>query len=218
MLVAFSSLLGVSSCLYDSSDRCDAKQVYDADAGLCVCTNNTIAGTTPEGNQGCVDCPEHELASNDACVCEEGYQRPTPDAACMIVPDALGLACGSDQDCSDPIFDTCHLLDDSSGYCTNVGCAEGDCTGGYACDTVATPTYCARPPDGAGKSCASDADCAGTEATWCDIYMSHVCYVQGCAVDGNDCPGKQCCDLAIASAGVIKKTICVDSGTCKGVD
>ena len=141
-----------------------------------------------------------------------------PGAACEKAPDALGLACGSDQDCTDATFNTCHLLDGGSGYCTNVGCAEGECTGDYACDTVATPTYCARPPDGAGKSCMSDADCAGTEATWCDIYTSHVCYVEGCAVDGNDCPGKECCDLAIASGGLLKKTICVDSGTCKGVD
>ena len=80
------------------------------------------------------------------------------------------------------------LLDGGAGYCTNVGCAANECMGGYACDTVAMPTYCARPPDGAGKSCASDADCAGTEATWCDIYQSHVCYVQGCEFDWQRLP------------------------------
>jgi hypothetical protein len=128
------------------------------------------------------------------------------------------LPCDDDQDCTDATYDTCHLLDDTSGYCTNVGCAPGECTGGYACDSVATPSYCARPPDGAGKSCASDADCAGTEATWCDTFQSHVCYVEGCALDGNDCPGKECCDLAVASGGLLKKTICVDSGTCKGAE
>jgi len=218
MLVAFSSLLGLSSCLYDSSDRCDDGQAFDSKAGLCVCTGNTIAGTTEKGNPACVACPEHEVASNDACVCEDGYQRPTPEAACMIVPDALGLACQSDQDCTDETYDTCHLLDDDSGYCTNTGCAAGECTGGYACDTVATPSYCARPPDGAGKSCADQEDCAGTEATFCETYVTHVCYVEGCALDGNDCPGKECCDLAISSGGVVRKTICVDSGTCKGVD
>ena len=218
MLTAFSSLLGVSSCLYDSSNRCDSGQVYDANAGLCVCTGNTIAGTKPDGSPGCAPCAEHELASNDACVCEEGYQRPTPEAACVIVPDALGLACASDQGCSDATYDTCHQLDDGSGYCTNVGCAQGECTGGYACDTVATPSYCARPPAGAGQSCADDSDCAGTEATWCDVFKTHVCYVEGCAVDGNDCPGKQCCDLTGPSLGTIKKTICVDIGTCLGAD
>jgi hypothetical protein len=218
MLVVFSSLLLLSSCLYDSSDRCDEGQSYDGNAGLCVCTGNTIAGTKPDGSQGCVACAEHELASNDSCTCEEGYQRPTPDAPCTTVPDALGLACESDEDCADATYDTCHLLDDGSGYCTNVGCAQGECSGGYACDTVATPPYCARPPNGAGMSCASDKDCAGTEATWCDTFQSHVCYVEGCAVDGNDCPGKECCDLAVSTGGAFKKTICVDSGTCPGVD
>jgi len=218
MLVAFCSLLGLSSCLYDSSNRCDDGQAYDAAAGVCVCTGNTIVGTRADGTQGCVACAEHEVASNDACVCEEGYKQPTPGAACASVPDALGLACESDKDCTDATYDTCHVLDDGTGYCTNVDCAAGECTGGYACDTVASPSYCARPPDGAGKSCAGDQDCAATQATWCDVYSSHVCYVEGCALDGNDCPGKECCDLAIASGGLLKKTICVDSGTCKGVD
>jgi len=200
MLVAFSSLLGLSSCLYDSGDRCDPGQAYNADAGLCVCSGDTIAGTKPDGSQGCVPCPEGQVARDDACV-SEGSQ---------------GQACESDEDCTDATFDTCHLLDDGAGYCTNVGCAANECMGGYACDTVAMPTYCARPPDGAGKSCASDADCAGTEATWCDIYQSHVCYVQGCDLSGNDCPGKECCDLGVASGGLLKKTICVDTGSCKG--
>jgi len=215
ILIGFSSLLGLSSCLYDSSDRCDAGQAFDSSAGLCVCTGNTIAGIKADGNQGCVACPEHEVASNDACVCEDGYQRPSPDGACIVVPNALGVACESDQDCADAVYDACHLLDDGSGYCTNLGCAEGECAGGYACDTVATPSYCARPPVGAGKSCASDDDCAGTEATWCETFMTHVCYVEGCALDGNDCPGKECCDLSVASFGTIQKTICVDPGTCK---
>jgi len=218
MLVAFSSLLGVSSCLYDSSDRCDPKQVYDSKAGICVCTGNTVAGTNPDGSPGCAPCAEHEVASNDTCVCEEGYQRPTPEGACTLVPDALGLACQSDQDCTDAVYNSCHLLSDGSGYCTNLDCAPGDCNGGYACDTSATPSYCARPPVGAGKSCGSDSDCAGTEATWCDTFVSHVCYVEGCALGGNDCPGNECCDLAVASGGLLKKTICVAPGTCKGVD
>ncbi len=87
MLIAFSSLLGLSSCLYDSSERCDPGQAYDANAGLCVCTGNTIAGTKADGTRGCVACAEHEVASNDACDCEEGYQRPSPGAACEICVD-----------------------------------------------------------------------------------------------------------------------------------
>ncbi|HET7539720.1 MAG TPA: hypothetical protein VFK05_07605 [Polyangiaceae bacterium] len=216
MLVVFCSMLVLSSCLFDANARCDDDQIYDSSAGLCVCKDNTIPGTNPDGSPGCVACKEHELSSHDTCVCEEGYQRPSPEGACELVPEAQGLACQSDTDCTDATYDTCHMLDDGSGYCTNVGCATGECNGGYACDTVATPPYCARPPNGAGKSCATDADCAGTEATWCDSFVTHVCYVQGCALDGNDCPGKECCDLAVKSGGIINKTICVDLGTCQG--
>lgn len=216
MLLAFSSLLGVSSCLYDSSDRCDPGQAFDSSAGICVCTGNTIAGTHPDGSPGCVACGEHEVAEADACRCEDGYERPTAEGACALVPDALGLACESDDDCTDATYDTCHLLDDGSGYCTNVDCTPGSCDGGYACDTAATPSYCARPRQGEGQSCASQEDCAGTEATFCETFMSHVCYVEGCAVGGNDCPGKECCDLAGPSGGLIKKTICVALGTCPG--
>ncbi len=122
MLIAFSSLLGLSSCLYDSSDRCDKGQAYDANAGLCVCTGHSTPGTTESGSQG--------------CVCEEGYQRPTPDAECEAAPDALGRACQSDQDCNDATYDSCHVLEDGSGYCTNEGCAKDECAGGNACDTV----------------------------------------------------------------------------------
>jgi len=202
MLVAFSSLLGVSSCLYDSSDRCDPEQQYDRSAGICVCTGHTVVGTNPDGSPG--------------CVCEEGYLRPTPDAACEPAPDALGLPCESDAQCTDATYNTCHELEDGSGYCTNVDCTQGSCNGGYACDTAATPSYCVRPREGEGKACTSQEDCAGTEATFCETFQSKVCYVEGCALDGNDCPGKECCDLAGPSGGLIKKTICVDVGTCPG--
>ncbi len=216
LLVSFSSLLGASSCLYESSNRCDDDQVYDATAGLCVCKDNTIPGTNPNGSPGCVPCAEHELSSHDTCVCEEGYERPTADGPCTIVPEAQGRACQSDAECTDATYDTCHLLEDGSGYCTNINCAVGECAGGYACDTLADPPYCARPPTGAGQACGSDEDCAGTEATWCDTFLTHVCYVQGCAPDGNDCPGRECCDLSVASGGLLQKTICVDPGTCQG--
>jgi len=216
MLVSLLSLLGLSSCLYESSERCDSDQVYDSSVGLCVCTGNTVPGNNPDGSPGCVPCGEHELSSHDACVCEEGYERPSADGDCVLVPDAQGLACQSDADCTDATYDTCHLLDDGSGYCTNVGCAVGECSGGYACDTEATPSYCARPPTGAGMPCGSDDDCVGPEATWCDTFRTHVCYVQGCSLTGNDCPGRECCDLAVASGGFIKNTICVDLGSCPG--
>ena len=212
LFLAFSSLIGVTSCLYDSGDRCDRGQRFDSAAGLCVCdeAQNLIAG-----DSGCVACGEHEVASNDACSCAEGYTRPSAGAPCTDFPPALGTACASDKDCPDAIFDTCHVLSDGSGYCTNACPDRTVCLGGYACDTASAPSYCERPPSGQGKSCASDADCAGTEATWCETFNSHECFVQGCSLTKNDCfPGKECCDLSKASLGLMTNPICVDDTTC----
>lgn len=213
MLFSFSSLLGVSSCLYDSSDRCDAGQVFNADAGLCVCdkTQNLIAG-----EHGCVACLENEVADNDACSCAEGYKRPAPGAACAIVPEALGAACTKDADCTDATYATCHLVGDGTGYCTNTGCtANEECSAGYACEMAEDPAYCKRPPVGEGMKCGSDADCASTEATFCEYVQTKICFVE-CTLGGNDCfPGKECCDLTASSLGLYKRQICVDSGSCK---
>jgi len=215
MLFAFCSLLGVSSCLYDSGNRCDAGQVFNAAAGICVCD---AAQNRVTGEHGCTVCnaDKHEVASNDACVCAPGFIRPNPSSDCTDVPPALGTACQADADCPDAMFDTCELTEDGSGYCTNKDCSEeSPCFGGYACDSSATPAFCKRPPIGAGQHCTSDAECAGTEATFCEYFQTQVCYVE-CKLDGDDCfPGKECCDLTTSSLGLYKKQICVDAGTCK---
>ncbi len=212
LLLGFSSLLGVSSCLYDSSNRCDAGQKFDSEAGLCVCdaAQNLIAG-----DLGCVPCAEHEVAANDACSCAPGFTRVAAGSPCTDVPPGLGADCKKDADCVEALFPSCHVVGDS-GYCTNTDCtATSDCFGGYACDATAETPYCVRPPTGSGLSCASDADCAGTEATFCETFNTHVCYVKDCSLTKNDCfPGKECCDLTKKSIGLFKFGICVDSGTC----
>jgi hypothetical protein len=213
MLLGFVSLGGASSCLFHAGDRCDPGQNYDAQAGLCVCdaSQNLVAG-----DHGCVACGEHEVAGNDVCSCADGYQRPSAGAVCAVIPEALGAACASDTDCADKTYDTCHIVTDGASYCTNVGCkSNDDCTGGYACNTSAKASYCERPPSGDGQSCSSDDDCEGTEATYCEIYDTHVCHVQGCSLAPNDCfPGQDCCDLSVASGGIVTKLICVAAGTC----
>jgi hypothetical protein len=214
MLLGLVSLGGASSCLFHSSDRCDDDQTYDSAAGLCVCDPKQNRVT---GDHGCVACGAHEVAENDTCGCEEGYKRPSSGAACTLVPEALGGACESDKDCTDSVYDTCHIVSGGASYCTNVDCDKDQsaCTGGYACNDGVSPSYCQRPPAGAGQSCGSDKDCQGTDATYCEIYVTHVCHVEGCSLTSNDCfPGQECCDLSIRSGGLVKKQICVDSGTC----
>ncbi len=213
MLLAFASLGGASSCLYHSSDRCDPGQTYNSEAGLCVCDEkqNLIAG-----DHGCIACGDNASAKDDGCHCDEGY---TGDGfTCKLTPAAQGITCKTNADCQDKVYDTCHLSGDS-GYCTNTGCTAVDdpaCTGGYACDLSASPAYCVRPPDGAGNACKSNDDCMGTEATYCETFNAHSCFVQGCSLTDNDCfPGKDCCDLSTLSGGIVKAVICVDAGTCK---
>ena len=212
LLLSFASLGGVSSCLYDSSHRCDEGQSFDAVAGVCVCEAalNLIAG-----EHGCVACGAHEVAANGACGCEAGYAR-TDGGLCKLPPEALGAACTDNAGCTDPTFNACHVSSAGSGYCTLADCSsDADCTGGYACNLSVTPSFCQKPPEGAGKTCASGDDCAGTAATYCETYKTHVCYVEGCSLTKNDCfPGKECCDLTGPSFGTIQKQICVDSGAC----
>ena len=212
LALALAGLCGASSCLYDPARRCDAGQIFESAAGLCVCdaSANLIAG-----EHGCVTCGEHEVAQNDSCSCMEGYVRPNLGAPCALIPNALGNACQGDADCTDGTFNTCHVLGDGTGYCTSVGCdPTGEaCSGGYACNASVMPSYCQRPPLGAGQSCASDADCAGTDATFCEYLQGKICYVEGCSLTENDCfPGQVCCDLTGPSFGIYKKQIC--AATC----
>jgi hypothetical protein len=71
---------------------------------------------------------------------------------------------------------------------------------------------CRRPPVGLNKSCTSNDDCAGTEATYCDTFVAHACIVQGCSVTPNNCfSGYQCCDLTTFG---VPQPICVPTGAC----
>lgn len=210
LLLAFTSMGGASSCLYHSSDRCDPGQIYDADAGLCECDNSMGLVT---GEHGCVSCGDHQVVKADACVCEDNYELVGTECK----PTKRGLACMTDRDCNDAKYNTCHALSSDGGYCTNTGCAvDTDCDGGYACDTSTAPSYCERPPTGDGQACLSNKDCEGTQATFCESFMTKVCYVQGCSLTTNDCfGGKECCDLTGPSGGVYKTQICVVAGSCK---
>jgi hypothetical protein len=211
LLLGFAALGGASGCLYDAGDRCDPGQSYDPNSDLCICAAGT---NTVTGDHGCVPCGDNQVAMNDACVCADGYQAAS-GGTCVIVPKGLGDSCKADAECTDPTFDSCQM-DGDAGYCTSTGCAaDADCSGGYACNTALTPTLCERPPTGQGMSCTSASDCAGTEATYCETFVAHTCFVEGCSLTDDDCfPGYACCDLGPLSGGLVKKQICVVAGTC----
>jgi len=199
------ALLGAlpSACVYDASDRCGPHQVMYQDL-RCVCDAHSAPTAT-----GCVPCGADEVPGATGCVCKPGYSKQDAAAACEPTPMGLGTACDASTPCTDPEFMHCEGAD-GHAYCTNTGCASSaDCTGGYACDVSVTPSVCRRPPLGLSMSCSSQADCAGTEATFCDTFMSHTCLVQGCSLAPDDCfAGWQCCDFGLP------QPLCVPQGAC----
>jgi hypothetical protein len=196
-----------AACVYDGDQPCGVGQVLDHEYLRCVCAPGSAY--TPAG---CVACGANEVADAQGCSCVEGYVRPTPDAACEPAPSGLGEACDENSPCADPTYSQC-VTSANGGYCTNIGCGgPGDCQGGYACDTSAVPSVCRRPPVGQGRSCQTSADCADSEATYCDSFVTHSCLVQGCTLSPDDCfTGSECCDL---SGFNVPRPICVAEGTC----
>jgi len=194
--------------VYDPDDRCGPHQVVFEDK-RCVCEPG--AALTPTG---CVPCAVHEVPGTMGCECESGYSRPSAGAACEEVPAGLGTACNlTTMPCTDAVYSHCAADASGSGYCTTAGCtSSADCTSGYACNTSGAASFCQRPPMGLSMSCTSDADCAGTEATYCDTFMSHSCLVQGCTVAPDNCfEGWDCCDL---SAFGLPQPLCIPQGQC----
>jgi hypothetical protein len=147
-------------------------------------------------------------------VCEEGFARPEQGAACALVPGGLGDECNVDDNpCGAGAYAECHVTGEGSdGYCTSTGCeSESDCEAGYMCEAGDGPSYCRRPPTGYGETCASDEDCEGNDASFCETLQSKVCLVPCAPGRPSDCfDGEVCCDLSIFQAGII----CTPEGTC----
>lgn len=181
-------LLGIG-CLVDSERPC-GDELVENDAGACVCPNEQVPGAS-----GCMRCGEHERVAGGQCVCDDGYSRASATARCEPVTDEPS--------------------------CTGGGCAvEGECESSAEC---ASPMLCDRyetgecvdPPEGLGQSCTSDADCAGTDATYCELYSSLTCVIQGCKEAGGRCPGDmQCCDFAILTRSLCVGIEALNDGAC----
>jgi hypothetical protein len=200
------SALGLSQvgCLYDSDKPCGEGLAVYGDNLRCVCPEGSAYTPT-----GCVACGEHEMVTATGCACVEGYSRPTPDAECAETPSGLGAECDPEASDCDAPYEHCEPAS-GGGYCTTSGCTTtADCEGGYACNEA---SVCQRPPVGLGTPCAGPADCAGTEATFCDLVVTQSCQVQGCQLDPNDCfSGFECCDLSMFG---VPEPLCVVAGAC----
>jgi hypothetical protein len=67
-------------------------------------------------------------------------------------------------------------------------------------------------PSAIGKPCTSHADCAGTDATYCDTFKTMGCLVEGCNLANDDCPAAfECCDLSLFG---IANPLCLHEGDC----
>ncbi|MEY2935697.1 MAG: hypothetical protein RL033_6446 [Pseudomonadota bacterium] len=203
VLTALGVLL--AGCVYDENDRCSPGQIPLGE-GLCVCPQGSVLA-----QQGCTVCGENEVSAGRECVCGEGFSRPAAGGACEEAPSGLGVSC-TGATCADPAFPLCASASDGSGYCTRQCTSTANCDGGYLCDTAAASAYCQRPPLGAGRACTSDADCAGTEATFCESFMLHQCVVRDCSPAAQDCFGdNRCCDLTQFG---VPAPICLPNGAC----
>jgi hypothetical protein len=209
--------LGIVACVYDPNHRCDANQVLAA--GTCICDNN--AGYANSSN-GCVLCGTHQVPGESGCVCASGYAQQSNDGPCEPVPETLGTVCDTSNSpaCADAKVNYCFATSGTTGYCTSSGCStNGDCTGGYICNTSASPSYCRRPPTGVGEACATSDDCANYEANFCDA-MQQKCLMAGCKTSPDDCfPGYACCPLSTMGGSLpggpaSLPNVCMSTGSC----
>lgn len=195
--------LMVPGCIIDNKHKCGPDEVLVGEY-LCTCPDGTVFTPT-----GCVPCGDHEIASPTGCICEDGYGRSSPTDACAEIPPALGNACTTDTDCPSPYHCQMSAV---GGYCTVTGCSDvAPCPGSYNCNQTANPAYCQRPPVGHNKPCTTATDCANTEATFCDTFVTQSCLVQDCTLTPDNCfPGSECCNLS--SFGL--PNLCVEAGKC----
>lgn len=204
------AVLGIlcAACTFDPDDRCGPNEVAWTGGERCVCAEG-FAYT----DQGCISCGPNAVATANGCACEQGYGRLTPEAPCEALPEGFGASCASDAECP-AFYPHCQPSVGGGGYCTTQGCADAtQCLGGYFCNIQNVPSFCQRPPLGAGRSCASNDDCAGTDALFCDLVFSQTCLVDNCLGSVEGCVGGlACCDLT--SVGLPGASLCLAPENC----
>lgn len=193
----------IPGCIIDNDHKCGPDEV-PVGKYLCTCPEGTAFTPT-----GCVPCGDHEVSSPTGCICEPGYARSSPVDACAEIPAGLGNACTADGDCPSPFH--CHV-GPAVSYCTLLDCSDtAPCPGNFICDTTGAAPFCKGPPVGEGKACMTNADCAGTEATFCDLGGQ--CRVQDCTLAPDSCfpgIGTACCNLSSFNL----PNVCLQEGVC----
>ncbi len=185
-----------SACIVDGDEPCGI--LVETANGACGCP----VGSIIEGGL-CVACGEHETARGGECVCEEGHERRQGELDCQPID-----ATASFGDASPPVACT------TDGGCASECRGSSECSAPQLCDVHASHT-CIAPPDGLGRTCQSDADCAGSSATYCEIFRTLTCVVEACKEDGGRCPGDMtCCDYSVLGSSLCVPVDDLSAGAC----
>jgi hypothetical protein len=205
------AMMLLGSCIYDPDHPCGAHQTYKD--GHCFCETTSRINAQ---NTGCEPCGEHEVGVSNLCLCADNYARETEQGPCLPLGEAFGRACDpTDNPCTDPVYAYCYVPSDGKEpYCTKQGCKfNQDCGTAYGCEIDASPSFCKKYPVGLAKACTANADCAGTEATYCDTFVARICLVQNCASAEVTCYANSvCCDYSNLGTPV---SVCVDPAALK---
>jgi hypothetical protein len=194
-------------CLYDANNRCPLGYLYDPALKGCLCPPGSVADAG-----SCQACGVNEEAVGVMCVCKHGATRNS-SGVCEVISAGPGAECDpAASTCTVPSA-FCQASSDGKGYCTSKGCSShADCETGWTCATWEAEPFCRRPFTGIGKTCASTADCAGLDASFCEAFSSKSCMVAGCGLSPDTCGvGLACCDLAKLGLAV---TLCLPPGSC----
>jgi len=200
----------LQGCLVEDGDKACGKNQELVEGGkFCRCAAGFIMDVST--GFGCKACGENEESLDAECVCSAGYTRPSAGAACAM--SSVGAACTDSTGCSGT-FSYC-ASDEAGGYCTSQGCSSSsECERGFLCEQEGGTGVCKKVPDGYGQSCESAADCAGTQATYCDTFFSKTCIVQNCSKTA-PCPGDwSCCDIPLARAVLCVEPDALMDGAC----
>jgi hypothetical protein len=149
---------------------------------------------------GCYDpderCSDGAKFSEDTglCVCRKGFVQAVE--GCVEV-----LATPTDAEETEPDEET--DPEESTDDTESTDAANSDAAGTDESSTDDAETDdTEEAPSGLGMSCASAADCAGLDATFCDTFLAKICLVEGCEIGGDPCPvGYECQDLSALGAG-----------------
>jgi hypothetical protein len=163
-----------------------------------VCPAGSVSGSVLGR---CAVCGAYERAAGTACQCVEGYVR-----------DATTRQCAAEPSPGDP--DASVAAPAPGGPLGGECSMSNACAPGLLCDIHDTG-LCVAGPAGLGMTCGATADCAGTEATYCESFSTRTCQIQGCRETSGRCPGDMaCCDFSIIGVSLCVPSDALTEGQC----